>query len=278
MLSKRFTILVASAITALMALTACASGASDEGSGSQSPEQQVLRVGADASFAPYIFEEDGQIVGIEADVLYAIGENLGMEVEIQKIGFDSLIPSLQAGRIDVAAVGGWADGEKRRATMNMVAYFNAYSGLLVQSGEETNRLADLCGKTVSALAASVYVPALEDASVKCTDAGNQAIDILQLDQDGATLAVKSGRAFARLDEGGLGGYIASQDNTLQMNTVTDFETFSAALGVSLENTQLAEEITTALEEIRASGQLAEIFSKWGLPDSWIVEKITLNGE
>lgn len=263
--------------SALAGATANASQAAPSPAATTASEG-AIRIGVDPAFAPYIFMQDGQFAGSEADIAQAFGKKLNRPVEFQKIGFDSLIPSLDADRIDMALVGGWADGEKRRAAMNMIAYFVGYSGLLVKKGDPTNKMSELCGKTVSVLGASIYEPALQDASKKCTDAGKPAIDILPLDQDGAILALKSGRADARLDEGGLAGYIASQDPELQMNSLTDFETFNAAMGVSKANAALAQEVTTAMEDLRASGEMATIFTKWGLPADWLLPKVTLNGQ
>src|SRR5699024_5473564 len=97
--------------------------------GSDGATQETLTVGVEPVFAPYVFEEDGKYVGTEVDLLTAVADELDMEIEFERIGFDSLIPSLSAGRVDVTAVGGWNDSPERRDAMNMVAYFTAYSGL-----------------------------------------------------------------------------------------------------------------------------------------------------
>jgi polar amino acid transport system substrate-binding protein len=273
---------------AVLALAACGSGAgagnaSDSASpAASSPSSSMqptgtLRVGVDI-FPPHTIQNGDQFSGSEIDMARAIGEKLNMNVEIQKLGFDTLIPSLQADRIDMTLVGGWADGEKRRASMNMVAYFVAHSGLLVKKGDTTHSLAELCGKKVSTLTASVYVPVLEDASKACTEAGKQEITILALDQDGAVLALKSGQSDARMDEGATAGFIAKNDPDLQMNTLTDFETFNGSMGMALDKVELAQKVAAAMDELRAEGKLAEIFNKYGIPADWLVPKVTLNGQ
>ena len=60
---------------------------------------ETLTMGTNASFPPYEFYEDGQIVGIDAEIAAAIAEKLGMELKIDDMEFKAIIP----GRADVNA-------------------------------------------------------------------------------------------------------------------------------------------------------------------------------
>ncbi len=65
-------------------------------------DEEVLRVGMDLRFPPFETEAaDGTPLGISVDVAMAFGEFLGREVEIVNTNFASLIPSLNAGEIDI---------------------------------------------------------------------------------------------------------------------------------------------------------------------------------
>ena len=68
---------------------------------------KVLRVGTEPTFAPFEFQKDGskEFDGFDMDLIRAIGKQLNMKVEILNMGFDALIPALNAGNIDVAAAG-----------------------------------------------------------------------------------------------------------------------------------------------------------------------------
>lgn len=259
-------------------VTGCsADGGSTSGAVNESTEL-TLRVGIDPSFAPYVFEENGAYVGSEVDIAKALGEEMHMKVELNKIGFDALISGLQGDRIDMALVGGWKDGPERRQAMNMIAYYEQHHALLVEKGVAVNSLSELCGKTVSTLAASIFVSSLESANSKCKDAGQPEIDILQLSESAAVLAVKNGRSYANLDEGALAAYTATKNPDLQMNELQDFAPYNAAIGMSKTNSALAEKVKTAMQALRDSGKLADIQGKWGIPESWLLPTITLNGE
>lgn len=58
-----------------------------------------------AEFPPYESMEGDKVVGIDADMMQAVCDVLGMELEIENIEFDSIIPEIQSGKADVGAAG-----------------------------------------------------------------------------------------------------------------------------------------------------------------------------
>ena len=67
----------------------------------QSTPVEPIRVGMDLRYPPFETVIDGVPTGISVDVAMAFGEFLGRPVEIVNTNFGSLIPSLNAGEIDV---------------------------------------------------------------------------------------------------------------------------------------------------------------------------------
>ncbi len=64
-----------------------------------------LIMATNAAFEPYEFIEDGKIVGIDADMMQAVCDELGMELEISDMEFDSIITAVQSGKADVGVAG-----------------------------------------------------------------------------------------------------------------------------------------------------------------------------
>lgn len=58
-----------------------------------------------AAFAPYEYLEGGKIVGIDPDIMQAICDKLGMELEIEDMEFESIIPAVQTGKADIGVAG-----------------------------------------------------------------------------------------------------------------------------------------------------------------------------
>ena len=64
-----------------------------------------LTVATNAEFPPYEYMDNGVITGIDMDIMQAICDDIGMELKIENMKFDSIIASVNAGKADVGAAG-----------------------------------------------------------------------------------------------------------------------------------------------------------------------------
>ena len=64
-----------------------------------------LVVATNAEFPPYEYVNNGQIVGIDMDIMQAVCDELGFDMEIENMAFDSILPAIQSGKADVGAAG-----------------------------------------------------------------------------------------------------------------------------------------------------------------------------
>src|SRR5690625_1833195 len=86
----------------VIVLAACG-GNSEEASGTEDDGKLKLVAGTEATYAPMEYiDENGEIVGIDIDIVNAIAEEIGAEVEFQNIGWDPLFPAVKNGEIDFA--------------------------------------------------------------------------------------------------------------------------------------------------------------------------------
>lgn len=65
----------------------------------------TLTMATNAEFPPYEFREGDKIVGIDADITQAVCDQLGMELKIEDMAFDSIIAAVQSGKADVGVAG-----------------------------------------------------------------------------------------------------------------------------------------------------------------------------
>ncbi len=68
-------------------------------------ERSPLRVGVSPNYPPVIFENDGEILGIEADLARIVGDALGRRIDFERYPFPELIDALERGEIDVVMSG-----------------------------------------------------------------------------------------------------------------------------------------------------------------------------
>lgn len=64
-----------------------------------------LVMATNAEFPPYEYMEGQDIVGFDVDMMTAVCEKLGYELQIENMQFDSIIPAIQSGKADVGVAG-----------------------------------------------------------------------------------------------------------------------------------------------------------------------------
>ena len=77
----------------------------------------VLRMGTASTHEPYSFQVNGTITGLDIELAQLIGEHIGKKIEIIDMNFESLIPALQAGKIDFA-LSNFTVTEERKKLIN----------------------------------------------------------------------------------------------------------------------------------------------------------------
>jgi polar amino acid transport system substrate-binding protein len=117
-----------------------------------------LIVGTSADYPPYeSIDENGNFVGFDMDLIRAVGEKLGVEVEIRDMPFDSLIASLQEGKIDavIAAMQATAEREEK---VDFTIPYRMTKDAFIGAGNTTltlNKPEDAAGLTIGAQTGTV---------------------------------------------------------------------------------------------------------------------------
>ena len=120
----------------------------EEAEAADSAEGGVLIMGTNAEFPPYEYHEGGEVVGIDAEMAAAVAEKLGMELKIEDMAFDSIIPALSAGKVDIG-VAGMTVTEDRLASVNFSdTYATGVQVIIVAEDSDIASGDDLKGKKV----------------------------------------------------------------------------------------------------------------------------------
>jgi len=238
-----------------------------------------LKVAADASYAPNEFvAKDGKtVVGMDADLAKAIAAVLGVKATIVNAGFDSIIPGLSAGKYNVG-MSSFTDTKEREKTVDFVTYFSAGTSFYVKAsgGAAINGLADLCGKKVAVEKGTTQADDAAAQSKKCTTAGKPAVTVLVFpDQNGANLALSSGRAEVVMADSPVAAYAVKQSNGQFKLSGTTYGT--APYGIAIpKNSGLAKPVLAAVTKLIADGQYKKILTTWGVQDGAITTPV-ING-
>jgi polar amino acid transport system substrate-binding protein len=231
----------------------------------------TLIVAADATYAPNEFiGADGETVeGMDPDLAKALGEVLGLEIEVVNASFDTIIPGLQSGKYDLG-MSSFTDTKEREQVVDFVTYFTAGTSFYVKAGGPAiATLDDLCGHSVAVQRGTVQADDANAQSTKCTDAGQSAVTVsVYPDQNAANLAISSGRAEVGMADSPVAAYIVGQSNGQFELTGEPYN--SAPYGIAIpKDNGLATPVLEALKELMANGTYESILAQWGVQDGAI---------
>jgi polar amino acid transport system substrate-binding protein len=263
--------------------SASTSGGADASIVAQVPaaikQKGTLTVASDATYAPLEFvASDGHtVIGMDPDLLDAIGAKMGLKVKFVNATFDTIIPGLAAGKYDLGA-SSFTDTKEREKTVDFVDYYTAgisfYAKSSANPGVET--VEDLCGKSVSVEKGTVEQEESEAQSKKCTKAGKPAVKLLSFpDQNGANLALSSGRAEIGMADSPIADYQVKQSNGQFKLVGKEYEAAPYGLAIP-KKLGLTKPLQAALKAVIADGTYAKILAKWGL-QSGALTSATTNG-
>ena len=74
-------------------------------SGCETKEKDKLVMVTEAGFHPYEYYSNGEIVGVDVDIVRRIAEYLDLELEVKDVHFDSIISEVRSGKSDIGAAG-----------------------------------------------------------------------------------------------------------------------------------------------------------------------------
>jgi len=128
--------------------SAASSTASEKSAVADIKKSGTLTMCTNAEFKPFEFKKGNDIKGIDVEISKAIADDLGVKLKISDIAFDSLIPSLQAGKADMAAAGITVTEDRKKNVDFSDTYFNASQTIIVTKGSDIKNRTDLNGKVV----------------------------------------------------------------------------------------------------------------------------------
>jgi polar amino acid transport system substrate-binding protein len=235
-----------------------------------------LIVAADATYAPNEFTgKDGKTVeGMDADLAKALASAMGLKADVRNATFDSIIPGLASGKFDLG-MSSFTDTKEREKTVDFVTYFSAGTSFYVkaQGGPTVNTLADLCGKTVAVEKGTTQQTDAEAQSKKC---GAKPVKVQTFpDQNGANLALSSGRAQVGMADSPVAAYLVKQSHGQFKVVGKPYGTAPYGIAVP-KNSGLAQAVKAGLQELMKKGQYLSILKRWGI-QAGAINNPTING-
>ncbi len=239
----------------------------------------TLTIAADATYPPNEFIKPGTktVIGMDADLASALASVMGLKANVTNATFDSIIPGLAAGKYDLG-MSSFTDTKEREQTVDFVTYFNAGTAFYgkAQGAPAINGLADLCGHKVAVEKGTTQATDAQAQSKKCKSAGKGAVTVSVFpDQNGANLALSSGRDDVGMADSPVAAYIVKQSNG-QFKLIGQ-PYGEAPYGIAIpKKSGLQKPVLAAVKKLIAGGQYKAILAKWGIQSGAITTPV-ING-
>lgn len=223
-----------------------------------SAQADTLRVGMSGGYFPFTFVEQDELKGFEVDVMNAVGEITGDDIEFVTASFSGLAGMLESGRIDTIANQITITPEREAKYVFTSPYVYDGAQVVVRAGNDSVQgVEDLSGKSVAVNLGSNYEqllreqPNADEIDIRTYESNIEQdvalgrVEAFVMDRVSATQVIK---------EKGLPLELAGQP----------FSTIENALPFRDDEAgrEQRDRVDAALNELRESGELQKISGKW----------------
>lgn len=218
--------------------------------------QDRITVGANIGNVPWEFQdESGQFVGFEVDLVSAVAERLGVDVETVNIPFNGLFSAVQSGRIDIATSSITITDERLQSVSFAQPYYDSDQSLTVLAGGPAS-LEEMEGKIVG-----VDTGSTGDMWASAEQSNYGFSDIRRYEGLApAMLDLTAGRIDGYIsDIPALQYYVKDKPNLEVVQRIPTGERYSMMFA---KDAELATRVNAVLDELKSEGVLAELHEKW----------------
>ena len=242
---------VPAAVIALL-LTACSSTAGGSGEEIDLITEGTLTVCTNPPYEPFEYEENGEVVGLDMDIVAEVAADLDADLEIKITPFEGIQSGadLSSNNCDIVASGITITEERERNMDFSEPYFDADQGLLVPAGSGLDSVESLEGLKVG----------VQQATTGLDWAVEQGLETVEFEDLGLQVqALRNGTVDAIINDIAVLGPFA--DDSLEIGTV--FPTGEQyGFGVKTGNTALLDAVNDTLARILTDGTYDEIYIKY----------------
>ena len=273
-MKKKLLSVAALAMACMLSFAGCSSNSNNASSDSDSSSDasgvlndNVLTVAMECGYAPYNWtqpDDSNGAVQIKDSPDYAYGydvmmakhiaEELGMELEIVKLDWDSLVPAVQSGTVDCVIAGQSITSDRLEMVDFSDPYYYASIITLVKADgpyADAASVADLAGATCTSQQNTVWydtclpqipdaniLPAQESAPAMLVALDANKCDLVVTDQPTGLAACVAYPDFKLLDFSGTDGAFQVSD-----------EEINIGISIQKDNTELKDKINSVLAEM-----------------------------
>nr|WP_228028469.1 ABC transporter substrate-binding protein [Donghicola mangrovi] len=227
----------------------------------------VLRIATDLTPPISFFDDQGKLIGIDADIAKALSIILDIEVEMTDLGAGAgIVPAILSKRFDMS-ISGINDDPLLEKQVDVIDYMFDATTIMVQQGNPQGiaSMDDLCGKRVAVPVGTFQNRLVTAFAESCAE----EMQIMSLPKMPDVLqSVRTGRADATVN-----GYATSVYTTekqvgkgVGLEALPEIRLAVGYLGMLThkQNPELRDTVVAALQQMVDEGGYGQIMESWGL--------------
>lgn len=246
------------ALVCVFALCACSGG--DNGG-----EKKTLVMATNATFPPYEYYEGKDMVGIDVEIAQAIADKLGMELEIQDMAFDAVISSVASGKADMGMAGLSVTPDREKQVKFSDSYCTGVQVIIVPEGSDITSTDDILAKIEAGENIQIGCQVGTTGYIYSSDTvenggfGEDHVQAFPAGADAIAALLSDKIDCVIIDNEPAKAFVAKNDGLTILDSEYVNEDYAIAFA---KDSEIADDVNTALQELIADGTVAKIVAKY----------------
>ncbi|WP_286684013.1 ABC transporter substrate-binding protein [Collinsella sp. UBA1693] len=262
------------AFAGALALTGCGnsdapadSAGSADASGSDTMQlvtDGTLTIGTSAEYEPFEYMEDGEYKGFDLELAQAIADDLGLELKIENVDFDTIVPGVASGTkydMGIAAITATPEREKE------VGFTDSYymdDQAIVTMADNTEITGDNYADALNAEGVKIAVQSGSTAEAFAKENFPNAELVPFKNATDCFAAVQSSQANALVTNRSVAAQLVatSFSNEQVIKQISTGEEY--AIAVNKDNTALLDALNDSIAKLTEDGTVDELMTKYNI--------------
>lgn len=248
--------------TCAFLLAACGTSKTSGGgekAGEKSSEKKTLRVVTDAAYAPFEYQDKGEVVGFDVDFIKAVAKEAGYNVKVEHVGWDPVFVEIKGKTADIGISSITITDERKQTYDFSIPYFLSKNEILVPQDSKIASAKDLAGKKIAVQNGTTGQEVVE------TLFGKNNKNLKKFENNNlAILELKGGGVDAVVADNSVVETYVKNNPKDNFKFIKDDSTFSNEFyGLMLpKGSPLKAELDAAIKKVVDNGTYENIYEKW----------------
>ncbi|KAB8137626.1 basic amino acid ABC transporter substrate-binding protein [Gracilibacillus oryzae] len=252
-------ILKIAAVLLVALLAACGTGSDGENTQGSENSKGTLSVVTESGFMPFSYLDKGELAGFDIELIDAVMNEAGYNYDIKNVGWESMLAAVQNGEADLAIAGITINDDRKQTYDFSSPYFESTHKIVFREGENITSGEDIKDLKVGVQSGTTGAEAAEKIL------GTNHPNISKYEANTlAFMSLQSGDVDAVVTDNVVASEYVKNNPDAKVEMIEDTDTFESEFyGIMFpKDSEVTEDINSALKTLIDNGTYAELYEKW----------------